>query len=121
MARKKKYKEGTSDAFRYKKDISKITVDEAEAIINDLKTIYTEYRKQYDDATDMFEKQRIEDKYLDETLDDIQRIKAVAGQYWDLQKGVNDIISDVYYNMEYTSMIAGREIMQNMGIKRGKK
>ena len=50
MARRKKYKEGTAEAFRNKKDISKITLLEAQAIIKEIDTIYTKYRSQYDNA-----------------------------------------------------------------------
>ena len=121
MARKKKYKEGTADAFRYKKNIAKITCEDAKAIIQDIDEVYKKYRKKYDSAKTTAGKLKIEDDYLDKVDRDIQRIKAVAGQYWDLQPGVHDIISDVYYNMEYTRMIAGREIVQRMKTKRGKK
>ena len=120
MARRKKYKEGTAEAFRNKKDISKITLSEAQAIIKEIDTIYTKYRSQYDNA-DNVEKQNIEADYLYEVGSDIQRIKAVAEQYWELQPGVNNVLSDVYYNMKYTKMIGGREALERRKTKRGRK
>lgn len=120
MGRRKKYKEGTAEAFRNKKDVSKITLNDAQAIIKELDDIYTKYRSKYDDEIDLTEKHNIESDYLYETFDDIQKIKSVAGQYWELQPGVGDVLSDVYYNMKYTKMIGGREATQKK-TKRGMK
>ena len=44
MGRKKKFEEGTANAFRYKKKISKITCADAEALMTEIDSIYQPYK-----------------------------------------------------------------------------
>ena len=110
MARKK-FKEGTADAFRYKKQLSKLTFDDANAMMAELDKVYTSYRERYDNASSKDEKDEIESEYLAAVSDDLKRIKEVAGKYWELIPGLRDIIDDVYFNMKYTQMLDKRETM----------
>ena len=47
MARKKKFEEGTAEAFRKKKDLSKLTLEDAKAIMKELDKSYTEYKSKW--------------------------------------------------------------------------
>lgn len=114
MGRRKKYEEGTADAFRKKKQLSKITIDDATAMMEELDESYTYYRELYDNCKSRGEKERIEEEYLDKNASDIDRIKYVAKYYWELVPGLRDIIDDVYFNMKYTQMIDKRELMAKM-------
>ena len=98
MARKKKFEEGTAEACRQKKDLTKITFDDANAIMKELDDSYQKYRKLWDEADSKEEKAKIENEYLSENAADIERIKYVAGRYWDLIPGLRAIIDDVYSN-----------------------
>lgn len=112
MGRKKKFEEGTADAFRLKKDLSKITIDDAKAIMKELDDSYQIYRKAWDEAKSKEEKDRIEKEYLSANEKDLARIKEVGKQYWELIPGLRAIIDDVYFNMKYTQMLSKREIMK---------
>ena len=118
MGRKRRFEEGTADAFRLKKDLSKITIDEAKAIMKELDDSYQEYRKAWDEAKSKEDKDRIEAEYLSINDKDLTRIKEVGKQYWELIPGLRAIIDDVYFNMKYTQMLSKREIMQK---RRGKR
>lgn len=121
MGRKKKFEEGTADAFRMKKDLSKITIDDAKAIMLELDKSYTSYKIKWDNADNNDEKQKIETEYLSKNSKDIDRIKYVCKNYWDLIPGLMSIIDDVYYNMKYTQMEDKRELMESMKRKSTKK
>lgn len=121
MGRKKKFEEGTADAFRMKKDLSKITIDDAKAIMLELDKSYTSYKTKWDNADNNNEKQKIEIEYLSKNSKDIDRIKYVCKNYWDLIPGLMSIIDDVYYNMKYTQMEDKRELMESMKRKSTKK
>jgi len=121
LGRKKKFEEGTADAFRMKKDLSKITIDDAKAIMLELDKSYTSYKTKWDNAETNDEKQKIETEYLSKNSKDIDRIKYVCKNYWDLIPGLMGIIDDVYYNMKYTQMEDKRELMESMKRKSIKK
>ena len=112
MARKRKYEEGTADAFRLKKDLSKITHEDAHAIMKELDDSYIKYKKLWDECSSKEDKDKVEQEYLYENADDINRIKYVSKHYWDLVPGLRDIIDDVYFNMKYTQMIDKREVVR---------
>lgn len=120
MARKKKFEEGTAEAFRQKKDLTKITFEDANAMMAELDESYKKYKKKWDEATTKEEKQNIEIKYLDENAKDIERIKYVAARYWDLLPGLRDVIDDVYFNIKYTQMVDKRETIIEKNKNRGK-
>lgn len=121
MGRKKKFEEGTAEAFRMKKDLSKITIDDAKAMMLELDKSYTSYKIKWDNADNNDEKQKIETEYLSKNSKDIDRIKYVCKNYWDLIPGLMSIIDDVYYNMKYTQMEDKRELMESMKRKSTKK
>ena len=118
--KRRKIEEGTSDAFRFKKKISKITVDEATAIMNDIDTIYQDYKPKYDES-DRANKEYIETEYLSKVIDDITRIKQVGKNVFELQPGVMGAISDVFYNMKYTQLVDKREVMAAKKLRAEKK
>ena len=118
--KRRKYEDGTADAFRFKKNLSKITIEEAEAIMKELDESYQEYRKPWLATKSKEEKARIEEKYLQQNRDTIQRIKFVGKHYDELIPGLMGVISDVYYNMKYTQLTDKRQIMQMMK-ERGEK
>lgn len=113
MARKKKFEEGTAEAFRKKKDLSKLTLEDAKAIMKELDKSYTEYKSKWLAAKTKESKNKIEDEYLSANSSDIERIKYVCKNYWDLIPGLMSIIDDVYYNMKYTQMQDKWEIMSS--------
>lgn len=113
MARKKKFEEGTAEAFRKKKDLSKLTLEDAKAIMKELDKSYTEYKSKWLAAETKESKNKIEEEYLSVNSSDIERIKYVCKNYWDLIPGLMDIIDDVYYNMKYTQMQDKWEIMSS--------
>ena len=121
MGRKKKFEESTADAFRMKKDLSKITIDDAKAMMLELDKSYTSYKTKWNNADNNDEKQKIETEYLSKNSKDIDRIKYVCKNYWDLIPGLMSIIDDVYYNMKYTQMEDKRELMESMKRKSTKK
>lgn len=114
MGRRKKYEEGTAEAFRKKRQLSKITLEDATAMMEELDKSYSHYRELYDNCKNKEDKERVEEEYLSENASDIERIKYVAKHYWDLAPGLRDIIDDVYFNMKYTQMIDKRELMAKM-------
>lgn len=113
MARKKKFEEGTAEAFRKKKDLSKLTLEDAKAIMKELDKSYTEYKSKWLAAETKESKNKIEEEYLSVNSSDIERIKYVCKNYWDLTPGLMGIIDDVYYNMKYTQMQDKWEIMSS--------
>ena len=113
MARKKKFEEGTAEAFRKKKDLSKLTLEDAKAIMKELDKSYTEYKSKWLAAETKESKNKIEEEYLSVNSSDIERIKYVCKNYWDLIPGLMGIIDDVYYNMKYTQMQDKWEIMSS--------
>lgn len=112
MGRKKKFEEGTAGAFRLKKDFSKITIEDAEAIMQELDKSYQEYREKWQNADSKELKDAVEQEYLKENETDIKRIKDVARDYTELIPGVRGVISDVFFNMKYTQMRDKRQIME---------
>ena len=120
MGRKKKFEEGTANAFRYKKKISKITCADAEALMTEIDSIYQSYKDKWDVAESREQRDAIEKEYLSKVKDDIKRIKQVGKEYWELEYGLMGIISDVFYNMKYTQMINKRKSDYKPKIRRTK-
>ncbi len=120
MGRKKKFEEGTAEAFKKKTDINKITKEDASAIMKELDDSYVSYRERYDKAESKEEKDSIEKEYLTENAKTIDRIKYVGARYDELQPGVRSIIGDVFFNMKYTEMISKYELMSKK-TRRGKR
>ena len=108
MARRKKAKDGTWEAFMQKKH-NKITKDEANEIIKHLKYIYLEYIKMYEEESDKEKLDKIEDEYIHEAGSIIRKIKQVASDFHELNPGVASIIGCVQYNMKYTQLKQGKE------------
>lgn len=119
--KRRKYEEGTADAFRLKKNLSKITIEDAEAIMQELDNSYQHYREEWLKAKTKDAKSVIEQEYLNLNDSDIKRIKFVAKHYDELIPGLMGVISDVFYNMKYTQMRDKRQIMQLMKEKGAKK
>lgn len=109
--RKKKFEEGTADAFRMKKRLNKLTIEDATAFMKELDDVYEEYKKEYDEASTKSQKTAIEIRYLDKVDSDIKRAKYVGNHYEDLIPGLMGVISDVFYNMKYTQLYDKRDIM----------
>lgn len=108
MARRKKAKDGTWEAFMQKKH-NKITKDEANEIIKHLKHIYSEYVEMYEEESDKEKLEKIEDEYIHEAGSIIRKIKQVASDFHELNPGVASIIGCVQYNMKYTQLKQGKE------------
>ena len=108
MARRKKAKDGTWEAFMQKKH-NKITKDEANEIIKHLKHIYLEYVEMYEEESDKDFRDKIEDDYIHEAGSIIRKIKQVASDFHELNPGVASIIGCVQYNMKYTQLKQGKE------------
>ena len=121
MGKKKKFEEGTAEAFRKKQDLSKITLEEAKSIMKELDDSYHEYKSKWLEAETVEEKDKLENEYLSKNSSDIERIKYVAKNYWDLVPGLRDIIDDVYFNMKYTQMLDKWEIMNSNKRKSNKR
>lgn len=108
MARRKKAKDGTWEAFMQKKH-NKITKEEATAIINHLDSIYSEFHDKYKYEIVKEFKDKIEDDYINEVGKYIRKIKQVASDFHELQPGVASILGCVQYNMKYTQLKEGKE------------
>lgn len=108
MARRKKAKDGTWEAFMQKKH-NKITKDEANEIMKHLKHIYSEYVEMYERELDKDFRDKIEDDYIHEAGSIIRKIKQVASDFHELNPGVASIIGCVQYNMKYTQLKQGKE------------
>lgn len=108
MARRKKAKDGTWEAFMQKKH-NKITKDEANEIIKHLDSIYSEFYDKYERELDKDFRDKIEDDYIHEAGSIIRKIKQVASDFHELNPGVASIIGCVQYNMKYTQLKHGKE------------
>ena len=108
MARRKKAKDGTWEAFMQKKH-NKITKEEANEIIKHLKGIYLKYVYMYEEEVDKEKLEKIEDEYIHEAGSIIRKIKQVASDFHELNPGVASIIGCVQYNMKYTQLKQGKE------------
>lgn len=108
MARRKKAKDGTWEAFMQKKH-NKITKEEANEIINHLDSIYSEFYDKYERELVKEAKDKIEDDYIHEAGSIIRKIKQVASDFHELSPGVASVIGCVQYNMKYTQLKQGKE------------
>lgn len=108
MARRKKAKDGTWEAFM-QKNHNKITKEEANEIINHLDSIYSKFYAEYEREVVKETKDKIEDDYIHEAGSIIRKIKQVASDFHELNPGVASIIGCVQYNMKYTQLKQGKE------------
>ena len=99
MGRKKKFEEGTADAFRLKK-IQKITKADVQAIVDEIRNNYTIAKNDYDNAIDKEQAEKIEKQYFKENGKDIDLIKKYGKDYFNLQPGVRSIIGPIFFNTD---------------------